>query len=341
MKLRNALSMAIFLPWLSPNVQADIVIDYATGRKGEHLKSTLRAHCGPDNLCPTLEDAFNNIIDIISSGHGLSVDIMTGTAINDAPDEAGLHRLIPSEWYAVNPDLQSRAELDLFNLTLSSNEVISLRSTYPIYDVSTPKVSGDKWSFGNTLYYGDDRFICFEPADEYKGAIARAIFYMVTIYPATLWTEWGETMFLNNQYPTLSDYSLECYLQWHRQHPVNDEERDRNRRIEVVQGNRNPFIDHPILAEHLWGNKKDEPFATSTDNPSDDNNTPPLQSSYTIDGPDIQLRSPYIPDEASWRANGNVVTTKTVSPKALGIGKHELSYSSRNEHGKLIITITP
>lgn len=341
MKLRFALTTAIILPWLSSNVQADVVTDYATGRKGEHLKATLQTHCRPAGLCPTPEDALNNIVDIITSVYGFPFDILTGTAIDLTTDEAGLHRLIPSEWYAVNPDIQSRTGLDLFNQTLTSTEIINLRGTYPIYDVSAPMSSGDKWSFGNTSYYGDNGFICFSPADEYKGAIARAIFYIATIYPATLWTEWGETMFLNNQYPTLSDYSLECYLKWHRLYPVNDKERDINRRIGAKQGNRNPFIDHPELAEHLWGNKKGEPFGATIDNPSDKNDKPPLQSSYTVDGPDIHLRSPYIPENASWKVNGKVVTSNSISPASLGAGKHELSYSSGNEHGKLIITITP
>lgn len=339
MKLRYALSTAIILPWLSSNVQADVVTDYATGRKGEHLKSTLQTHCGPDNPCMTSDEAINHLIGIFGLDSNLVSDIMTGSAINSASDELGLHRLIPAEWYAVNPDLQSGTGLDLFNLSLSTNEVINRRNTYPIYDVASPQVSGDSWAFGTTPYYGDSGFICFEPTDEYKGVIARAIFYMVTVYPATLWTEWGETMFLNNQYPTLSDYSLECYLQWHRLYPVSDYERDINRHIESVQGNRNPFIDHPELAEYLWGDKKGEPFGTYDDNPSDDNNTLPLQTSYTIDGPAIQLRSPYIPDDALWKINGKVSTSKTVSPKALGVGKHELSYSAGNEHGKLIIII--
>ena len=47
--------------------------------------------------------------------------------------------------------------------------------------------------------------------------------------------------------------TLEMYQRWHRDDPVDDEERRRNNVIEQVQGNRNPFIDEPDRAEALQG----------------------------------------------------------------------------------------
>jgi hypothetical protein len=42
-------------------------------------------------------------------------------------------------------------------------------------------------------------------------------------------------------------------LSWHRQDPVSQKEVDRNNGIQKTQGNRNPFIDYPYLAEFIWG----------------------------------------------------------------------------------------
>jgi hypothetical protein len=44
-------------------------------------------------------------------------------------------------------------------------------------------------------------------------------------------------------------------MKWHRQDPVSKKEIDRNNGIQQTQGNRNPFIDYPYLAEFIWGEK--------------------------------------------------------------------------------------
>ena len=47
---------------------------------------------------------------------------------------------------------------------------------------------------------------------------------------------------------------LSTLLKWHREDPVNEWEENRNNIIyNSYQNNRNPFIDYPILAEHIWG----------------------------------------------------------------------------------------
>ena len=42
--------------------------------------------------------------------------------------------------------------------------------------------------------------------------------------------------------------------------PVSVKEINRNNGMQKVQGNRNPFIDYPILAEYLWGTKANDIF---------------------------------------------------------------------------------
>jgi len=110
-----------------------------------------------------------------------------------------------------------------------------------------------------------------EPADEYKGDIARSYFGTMVkwagewafnrvdlarvIFDATIDadTHYGP----ENNYG-LTDYGLAMLLKWHRQDPVSQKEVDRNNGIQLTQGNRNPFIDYPYLVEYIWGEMSGE-----------------------------------------------------------------------------------
>ena len=111
----------------------------------------------------------------------------------------------------------------------------------------------------------------FEPADEYKGDIARSYFGTMVKWAG----EWafnkvveGRVIFdasidadthygAENNYG-FTNYGLALMLSWHRQDPVSQKEVDRNNGIQKTQGNRNPFIDYPYLAEYIWGEMSGE-----------------------------------------------------------------------------------
>lgn len=107
-----------------------------------------------------------------------------------------------------------------------------------------------------------------EPADEYKGDIARSYFGTMVKW-AGEWTfnrnENGQVIFdatidADTHYGPennfgFTDYGLALMLKWHRQDPVSQKEVDRNNGIQLTQGNRNPFIDYPYLAEYIWGER--------------------------------------------------------------------------------------
>jgi endonuclease I len=75
------------------------------------------------------------------------------------------------------------------------------------------------------------------PGDEWRGDVARMIFYMYLRYNEPI-----EDMGL-----------LSTFLTWNVIDPVSDFERQRNQTIQGAQGNRNPFIDQPYLATYFWG----------------------------------------------------------------------------------------
>ncbi|MOA33361.1 Extracellular ribonuclease precursor [compost metagenome] len=74
----------------------------------------------------------------------------------------------------------------------------------------------------------------FEPRNEHKGNVARALLYFYTVYGQNSSTDMVN---FRIEEPTL--------LKWHQQDPVDADERKRNDIVFGVQGNRNPFVDRP------------------------------------------------------------------------------------------------
>lgn len=93
----------------------------------------------------------------------------------------------------------------------------------------------------------------WEPPNEVKGDIARAMFYMAVRYEGN---EAGSIDLELSNVPDLTKGvhgKLSTLLRWHKTDPVSDEERTRNDKIHrSYQGNRNPFIDHPEWAEWVY-----------------------------------------------------------------------------------------
>jgi len=79
----------------------------------------------------------------------------------------------------------------------------------------------------------------FEPREDHKGNLARAVLYFYTMYPQV-----GSIT---------SVASVETLCEWHAADPPNSREIARNDGTEQYQGNRNPYIDMPELAEKAWG----------------------------------------------------------------------------------------
>ncbi|WP_430697761.1 endonuclease [Metabacillus mangrovi] len=99
-------------------------------------------------------------------------------------------------------------------------------------------------------YYDSDSW---EPRDEVKGDVARMIFYMAVRYEGDSGEpdlEMNERV-SNGSAPYMGKQSV--LLEWHRQDPVSEFERNRNDVIySDYQNNRNPFIDHPEWAEAVF-----------------------------------------------------------------------------------------
>ncbi|GKV56831.1 hypothetical protein NCCP2222_27780 [Sporosarcina sp. NCCP-2222] len=97
----------------------------------------------------------------------------------------------------------------------------------------------------------------FEPPDRVKGDVARMLFYMATRYEAGDRVDLELNERLGNGTAPYHG-KLSVLLEWHKQDPVDAFERNRNEVIFSIQGNRNPFIDHPEWVESIWGQTSTE-----------------------------------------------------------------------------------
>jgi len=127
---------------------------------------------------------------------------------------------------------------DCHHLRPADPKVNSTRSNYKMGEVSngTQIMYNGK---GTGCYIGSSTF---EPADRIKGDVARIYLYLLVRYPSL--------------YSNLSSVAnIETLIKWNALDPVDNMEVRRNNAAAVIQGNRNPFIDHPEFVNLIWKNK--------------------------------------------------------------------------------------
>ena len=111
----------------------------------------------------------------------------------------------------------------------------------------------------NGQYEGWDPAVFSNPS--YRGDAARIIFYCVVADPGLSIVDLKSDYTDNHTMGKLSNLLL-----WNLEYPVSERERVRNEAAESLQGNRNPFIDHPEYASKIWGstNKATESACNGT-----------------------------------------------------------------------------
>jgi endonuclease I len=162
---------------------------------------------------------------------------------------------VPKSWF----NKQSPMVTDMVHLVPTDGYVNGRRSNYPFGEVSNAT-----WTSDNGCKVGPARNglnhtgTVFEPIDEYKGDFARIYFYFVTRYADRLSSFDGghENEVFNSNGYGLDRWTIDMFLEWSKNDPVSDKERNRNEHIEDYQGNRNPYVDHPEFINKIWGQLK-------------------------------------------------------------------------------------
>jgi endonuclease I/chitodextrinase len=144
---------------------------------------------------------------------------------------------------------------DINFIRATDGKVNGMRSNYPFGKVGTATfISKNGSKLGNSSSSGYSGVV-FEPIDEFKGDVARMIFYFVTRYQGKLSTFSSGNILGSTAFPGLQTWELNVLLAWHNQDPVSQAEIVRNNASYAYQGNRNPFIDNPGYVNQIWGSQ--------------------------------------------------------------------------------------
>ena len=155
---------------------------------------------------------------------------------------------VPKSWWG---GTNNNAYCDLHHLNPSDQTGNSRKSNYPLGELTSETWTNGVASVGKANINGSSAN-AFEPIDEYKGDFARTYMYMFTCYQDLTWST-TQMNYANSTYPTLKPWAVELLLKWHEQDPVSEKEVNRNNAVYAVQGNRNPYVDYPQLADYVWG----------------------------------------------------------------------------------------
>jgi endonuclease I len=144
-------------------------------------------------------------------------------------------------------DLPMRS--DLHHLMATFSHPNGMRGSYPFGVVKgAADYRNDAGAKGGGGY--------FEPPDFTKGRVARAMLYFYARYK-------DQPFFKTQRVAAFWNVQVETMLDWNRRFPPTVEERTRNDQVEAFQGNRNPFVDDPSLADHIGLDVLRSPLAGS------------------------------------------------------------------------------
>lgn len=162
---------------------------------------------------------------------------------------------IPKSWWGGGTNDKYS---DAHHLIPTDGRVNNWRSNYKLGIVTNPGAK-TTYTFANDIVgvskFGKDANgeNAFEPADVYKGDLARIYFYFATRYQGGATSGDGAKMFSSSQsHFYLTEDAEALFLKWHKADPVSIKEVNRNNGVYKHQKNRNPFIDHPEYVEAIW-----------------------------------------------------------------------------------------
>lgn len=248
--------------------------DDAYGKKSADLKTAMHKIIkGHTTL--SYKSLFEHYIKTDSKEDGTVWDMYSdgnskGYFFNHQDDQCGTYKVegdcynrehsMPKSWFNDASPMYS----DIMHLVPTDGKVNGMRSNHPFSEVSNPT-----WTSLNGCKVGPSSYpgysgTAFEPIDIYKGDFARIYFYMVTCYEDKVST-WGREMLAGNKYPAFTSWAQSLLLKWSRNDKVSEKEIDRNNAIYLIQGNRNPFVDFPMLAEYVWGDSINVAFYPGND----------------------------------------------------------------------------
>jgi len=236
----------------------------------------------------------------------------------------------PKSWFSDATPMYT----DLFHLYPSDGYVNNRRGNDPFGEVGTVSYASNNsyCKLGTSSFPGYTGEV-FEPTDSLKGDFARTYFYMVTAYDDKV-ANWSSPHLAGNQYPAFTAWTIAMFLKWNSQDPVGPKERNRNNAIYSIQHNRNPFIDHPELAEFIWGSHKGQSWSLSSGIDEHKINFSilpnPVQNNLSIDSDEANLSYTIYNLNGQTLLKNQLNGTKNISVEQLNNGMYLLQLQSGN-----------
>lgn len=344
-------TLALVLSLLLSAATAVSAQDPLVGHSGEALMRAIREHYRPARLA----DPFSALdIDTYQDGSGTTLVHSHLRAADrmraDVADNLQPFHIARPSWWAYSNDFGDTLRVDLHNIvTVEAPDANALGAAVPSFAIgqAEPSASGD---YGTLRFPvpGDEQTmtICYTPPLRWRGDFARAIFYAATLYPTMMWHIDCRLILNRRSFPFFSDYGVETLMSWHRADPPDDVERGRSAAVAALQGNVNPFVERPELAEYLWGDLSGQtvlPPVVDPDNPEPDEQPTNLRATYRrATDRSIHLMSPYVPDDAVWSIDSVAVAGRKIPLEQLTDGRHELTFECADgTRGRLLIEILP
>lgn len=194
-------------------------------------------------------DARNDTLYCVYTGH--SVYLPPGADPTTAAFQGGTG-INTEHTYPRSKGAQSQTpEADMHHLFPTRVLVNSARASFPFADIPSSQVNN--WYYldqsqsntpgSNIGLYSRVGNQVFEPRDDHKGDVARAMFYFYTVYQQE--ADAADPIFFEQQRTTL--------CQWHYSDPVSDKEWERTHQIASYQEDKaNPFILDCTVADRCY-----------------------------------------------------------------------------------------
>lgn len=363
-----------FLPLL-PNVQQQTALaettweNTYTGSYYDNLNTDLEGSAFRAELAELITDTHTKytswdglanafkVADADPDNNGNVIWFYTGTSVpfsafGGNPGSTNREHVWPKDGGDAFPE-KSGPGSDAHHLRPTEQSLNSTRSSKNFDEVAQTSANVVKENgssgYGNSAYGADA--LCyssgsfFYPAKGYRGATARILFYMQT--------RWGDHDQYNLEFVDGAGSSktigkISTLLKWHLEEPPTEEEIRRNEAVFGLQGNRNPFIDHPEYAAQIYCydgesyNNALQQVLAESDDPYGNLNTAVLESlaispsTVTISvGDTYALTAVPTPSNAranvSWTSSDNTVATVSDSGVVTAKSQGTVTITARNK----------
>jgi endonuclease I len=196
-------------------------------------------------------DNYDNKVVCVYSGYSEAVTYNSAGTSTGVVKQINCEHTIPQSWFKETVRMRS----DMHHLYPTFIQWNSNRGSDPFAEIPDSQTklwmrlekSQTSIPATNIDEYSEDTNSQFEPREDHKGNLARTAFYFYTMHA-------GQPDLAATGHSSITSLAdLNTLYQWHLADPVNDQERERNRRVAASQGNYNPYINDPSLVARAWG----------------------------------------------------------------------------------------